>query len=455
MTWRLKSGPITQPESAVPQVHSILFFGDILPGHDAISCRRQLQVLLKCPPETMDSVFSGGRVCLRKGLDEADARRYQARLEAIGLRIVIDPPLTPPAPAAAEPEPATSLRPLPQQTPGFAPPPAPQPAPEPTPRATVPAPAAVELINCPACGEEQPRRTLCRACSIDMPRFAASRAAPPPAKADRPAVTYMLTPDAPSPVLADSGIVGLGFRGRFGRRNFALTGLLTLGGTLVLALLAFTLGIPGMLIGGLGLLLMFIYGTRSTVFRLHDLGLSGWWTLVTWIPYLGGVAALLLLVVPGEKGSNAWGEPARPVSAVGLLGGMALIGGALFLAISIFGTQLPSMPELPGVPGNETGKAAFTERYDASRDRIVMYSLSTCGFCAEKRQQFDRMGVRYVELMIDEDPVAEARLNSRLREAGLDSGAIGTPIIEVNGTLLPNNPGFSEIGLHLSRATKI
>jgi len=453
MTWRLESAPATQPESAVPPVHSILFFGEILPGHDAVSCRRQLQVLLKCPPETMDNVFSGGRVSLRRGLDEADARRYQARLEAIGLRIVIEPPLTPPAPIAPErapvPEPASPQAPQPAAQ--SAPQPAPEAAPAPIPAAAAP----IELMSCPACGEEQPRRTLCRACSIDMPRFAASRAAPPPGAADRPAVTYMLTPTEPPPARAESGIVGLGFRGRFGRRNFMLTGLLTLGGSLALALLIFTLGIPGMLIGGLGLLLMFIYGTRSTVFRLHDLGLSGWWTLVTWIPYLGGVAALLLLVVPGEKGSNAWGEPARPVSAVGLLGGLALIGVAIFLAVSIFGTRLLSIPELPGVPGNETGKAAFTERYDASRDRIVMYSLSTCGFCAEKREQFDRMGVRYVELMIDEDPVAEARLNLRLREAGLDSGAIGTPIIEINGTLLPNNPGFGEIGLHLSRATKI
>ena len=422
----------------MPPAHSILFFGDILPGHDAVTCRRQLQVLLKCPPETMDSVFSGGRVSLRNGLNADDALRYQQRLEAIGLRIVIEPPLAP-APELADPKPALTLD--------------PGPAPEPSP-ASPPAAAPLELMSCPACGEQQPRRTLCQACSVDMPRFTASRVASPP-RADHQAVPHLLSAGEDAlPVLADSGIVGLDFRGRFGRRNFLLTGLLTLGGSVILALLATTLGLPGMLIGGLGLFVMFIYGVRSTVFRLHDLGLSGWWTLLTWIPYLGAVVALLLLVVPGEKGSNAWGEPARPVSAVGLLGGMALIGAAIFFAISFIGTQLPSLPGLPAVPGNETGKAAFTQRYDASRDRIVMYSLSTCGFCAEKRRQFDSMGVRYVEHIIDEDPAAEARLNTRLHEAGLGNGAIGTPIIEVNGTLLPNNPGFGEIGRHLSGATK-
>ena len=64
------------------------------------------------------------------------------------------------------------------------------------------------------------------------------------------------------------------------------------------------------------------------------------------------------------------------------------------------------------------------------------------------------MGVRYSEYVIDQDTAAEARLNDRLQRAGLGNGAIGTPIIEVNGTLLPNNPGFGEIGRHLSGATK-
>jgi uncharacterized membrane protein YhaH (DUF805 family)/glutaredoxin len=245
-----------------------------------------------------------------------------------------------------------------------------------------------------------------------------------------------------------------GLPGRFGRRNFLLSGLLALGGTFALAVVALTLGAPGLLIGGLGLLVLAIYGTRGTVFRLHDLGLSGW-TVVTWIPYVGAVAALLLLVVPGQKGSNAWGGPARPVSAIGLLGGMAVTGAVAFFTFGVVGSQLPALEALPGLNGTtEAGKAAFAARYDAGRDRIVMYSLSTCGFCAEKRRQFDSMGVRYSEYIIDQDAAAEARLNDRLQRAGLGNGAIGIPIIEVNGTLLPNNPGFGEIGRHLSGATK-
>jgi glutaredoxin len=107
------------------------------------------------------------------------------------------------------------------------------------------------------------------------------------------------------------------------------------------------------------------------------------------------------------------------------------------------------MPRFQAAP-----EAAFMARYDAGRDRILMYSLSTCGYCAEKRRLFDRMGVRHTEYTIDEDQAAEDRLSSRLRESGMPINAVGTPIIEVNGTLLPNNPDLDEIATHLTRTIK-
>ena len=85
------------------------------------------------------------------------------------------------------------------------------------------------------------------------------------------------------------------------------------------------------------------------------------------------------------------------------------------LTSQVFTAALEALPGLNGT--TEAGKAAFAARYDAGRDRIVMYSLSTCGFCAEKRRQFDSMGVRYSEYIIDQDAAAEARLNDRLQRA--------------------------------------
>jgi uncharacterized membrane protein YhaH (DUF805 family) len=51
-------------------------------------------------------------------------------------------------------------------------------------------------------------------------------------------------------------------------------------------------------------------GVYSTIRRLHDFNLSGWWS----IPFFGlsaflGIGPLLLLIIPGSKGANRFGSP--------------------------------------------------------------------------------------------------------------------------------------------------
>jgi len=42
--------------------------------------------------------------------------------------------------------------------------------------------------------------------------------------------------------------------------------------------------------------------------RFHDLGRSGWWYLVTLIPFVGSLLLLIWLgLLPGDKGPNAYG----------------------------------------------------------------------------------------------------------------------------------------------------
>jgi uncharacterized membrane protein YhaH (DUF805 family) len=45
------------------------------------------------------------------------------------------------------------------------------------------------------------------------------------------------------------------------------------------------------------------------VSRFHDIGWSGWAVLLMFVPLVGAVAFLLLLVVPGQKRPNLHGEP--------------------------------------------------------------------------------------------------------------------------------------------------
>ncbi|QXO15563.1 DUF805 domain-containing protein [Vibrio ostreae] len=44
-----------------------------------------------------------------------------------------------------------------------------------------------------------------------------------------------------------------------------------------------------------------------TVRRLHDLGHSGWWSLVFLVPAIGVLILLVLMLLPGEKQANQYG----------------------------------------------------------------------------------------------------------------------------------------------------
>jgi uncharacterized membrane protein YhaH (DUF805 family) len=45
-----------------------------------------------------------------------------------------------------------------------------------------------------------------------------------------------------------------------------------------------------------------------TVRRLHDVGLSGWWLLLVFVPILGAIFFLVVLLLGGNKGENAYGS---------------------------------------------------------------------------------------------------------------------------------------------------
>lgn len=51
-----------------------------------------------------------------------------------------------------------------------------------------------------------------------------------------------------------------------------------------------------------------------TVRRLHDVGLSGWFVLLCFIPVIGEVALLILGLAPSQVGENPWGRVPAGVS---------------------------------------------------------------------------------------------------------------------------------------------
>ena len=83
----------------------------------------------------------------------------------------------------------------------------------------------------------------------------------------------------------------------------------------------------------------------------------------------------------------------------------------------------------------------------APDNKVVMYSLTTCGYCKQRAADFRRLGIPFKEVMIDNDQALQNRLIEQAMATG--EGGVGTPIIDVNGTLLPNNPPLREIKKYL------
>lgn len=62
--------------------------------------------------------------------------------------------------------------------------------------------------------------------------------------------------------------------------------------------------------GGLLILLMLalvIPSIAIAIRRLHDSGKSGWWYLINFVPYIGGLIFIVLMCLDSEPGTNQYG----------------------------------------------------------------------------------------------------------------------------------------------------
>ncbi len=58
------------------------------------------------------------------------------------------------------------------------------------------------------------------------------------------------------------------------------------------------------------LIAMIVPNCAVTVRRLHDIGLSGWFILLSFLPF-GGFVVLFMTLLPSEKGANNFGPPSN------------------------------------------------------------------------------------------------------------------------------------------------
>jgi uncharacterized membrane protein YhaH (DUF805 family)/cold shock CspA family protein len=102
------------------------------------------------------------------------------------------------------------------------------------------------------------------------------------------------------------------FRGRARRKEywgFVLFLVLAFFALLVVGILADTGNEPIFTYGLIASfwLATFIPNLALTIRRQHDIGLSGWFYLLIFIPYIGGMIIFVFTLIPSQKHDNQWG----------------------------------------------------------------------------------------------------------------------------------------------------
>lgn len=114
---------------------------------------------------------------------------------------------------------------------------------------------------------------------------------------------------------------------------------------------------------------------------------------------------------------------------------LLLFAAGVYLAVHLSGGRSVFEPNIADklAPGNE----------------VIMYSLTTCGYCKATRARLDRAGIPYTEYFLDTDPAKMREFDRLLAARSVWPGGIGTPTLVVNGALLLNNPSLRDIKQHL------
>ncbi|MFB8398999.1 DUF805 domain-containing protein [Streptomyces yangpuensis] len=104
------------------------------------------------------------------------------------------------------------------------------------------------------------------------------------------------------------------FSGRARRQEYWMFFLFQMAVVIVLAILDAVIG-AGSLIVGLYALATLVPTVALTVRRLHDLGKSGAWYFIAFVPLIGGIWLLVLTATAGQPQPNQYGPDPKALAA--------------------------------------------------------------------------------------------------------------------------------------------
>lgn len=100
------------------------------------------------------------------------------------------------------------------------------------------------------------------------------------------------------------------FKGRARRKEYWYFYLALFGFYLIGMIIDDVMNTDGVFTGLIALAL-FLPNLAVMVRRLHDVNRSGWWALVSFIPFIGSLLLILWLATDSKPNINQWGAPAR------------------------------------------------------------------------------------------------------------------------------------------------
>ncbi|MDV5859929.1 DUF805 domain-containing protein [Pseudomonas mendocina] len=277
--------------------YKIVFDGRLMPEASLETVKENLTRLFKSDRARIDSLFSGASVALKRDLGESEAEQYLNALQKAGAHV------------RKELDQAASLSLAPTEA-----------------EIVEADQAATPNMRCPKCGHEQAKAAECSACGIIIEKYLTrqaqlAEAAPAPVVATVAAGASPYAP--PQANVAEqlpqySELKVFSVNGRIGRVRYLGWTMAMLLCMLPLVLLFAGVSVMssalGTLVMAVGVIAMIVIGVFIGVQRLHDMGWSGWLWLLNFVPVIGSVFALLMLIIPGTQGVNRYGPPPPPNS---------------------------------------------------------------------------------------------------------------------------------------------
>ena len=97
------------------------------------------------------------------------------------------------------------------------------------------------------------------------------------------------------------------FNGRSPRAEYWYFALFNVAVVMVLAVLGAIIGKLFMYVYYAYVLAILVPSSAVSIRRMHDIGRSGWWVLISLVPFIGSIWYIVLAALPSQLGPNQYG----------------------------------------------------------------------------------------------------------------------------------------------------